>query len=196
MLPTAAAWNVNASLEAEAREHESGHAAAAVLLGFVVGEISLDRWADFGELGRVSIRWAGTIGDPEELAFARAVVAAAGPLVTDAWELDRSRRDRSKVEEVRWPAWPSLAWEFVVTHKTERLVRSEAFRRLHQRVVAALEEVGEVGTLSGAELARALATPDAGFLPGAPRPSSVATSARRRGVHSAGKVADAVAEDP
>jgi hypothetical protein len=106
------------------------------------------------------------------------------------WDLERSRQDRDKVEEVRWPAWSPDAWEFVVVHKTQRLIRSEPFRSRHQLVVAALAEVGEVGSLSGDELDQVLATPGAGLLSGAPRPSYVATSARRR-VHSAGKVADA-----
>lgn len=59
------------------------------------------KWADFGELGHVSIRWAGTIDDAEELAFARAVVAMAGPFATDSWGLDSSRGDRAKVEHAR-----------------------------------------------------------------------------------------------
>jgi hypothetical protein len=158
-LPTASAWNTRATIEGEAREHEAGHAASAHLLGFVVTEVSMDaKWADFGELGRVSLRWPGTTPDTEEFAFARATIARAGPLVTDSWELDSSSGDRSKVEEVRWPAWSSLAWEFLVIGKTERLVRAEPFRRLHRRVVAELEEVGDTGTLSGDALARALTT--------------------------------------
>jgi hypothetical protein len=116
----------------------------------------VDRWADFGHLGAVTFRWAGTIDDPEELAFARAIAAMAGPLVTDAWGLDRSREDRAKVGEVRWPAWSSDAWEFVVAGKTERLVRSEPFRRLHRRVVSKLEELGDTGTLSGDDLREVL----------------------------------------
>jgi hypothetical protein len=44
----------------------------------------------------------------------------------------------------------------VVLDRTERLVRSEPFRPLHRRVVAALDEVGDTGTLSGDALARAL----------------------------------------
>jgi hypothetical protein len=158
MLPTAAAWNTRATLRQEAIEHESGHATAAVLLGAEIGEISLDRWADRGHLGLVTVQWSDTVDNPEQLAFARAIVAAAGPIATDAWGLDRSREDRIQVEAVRWPAWSSAAWEFMVIGKTERLVRSENFRRLHRRVVAALEEVGEVGTLSGDALARALTT--------------------------------------
>jgi hypothetical protein len=177
MLPTAARWNTLASIERESREHESGHAAAAQLVGFEVGEISLDKWADFGHLGSVTFRWSDTIDDAEELAFARAIVAATGPLATDAWGLDRSREDCVQVEAVRWPLWSTLAWEFLVIGKTERLVRSESFRRLHRRIVAALEEVGDTGTLSGNALARALSMiPDAGLLSGAPRPS-IPTSA-------------------
>jgi hypothetical protein len=49
-----------------------------------------------------------------------------------------------------------MAWEFLVLDRTERLVRSESFRSLHRRIVAALEEVGEVGVLSGDDLARVL----------------------------------------
>lgn len=93
--------------------------------------------------------------DTEELAFARAIVACAG-LVTDSWELDSSRGDRSKVEEARWPAWSSDAWEFLVALKTERLVRSEPFRRLHRRIVSKLEPLGDTGTLSGDELREVL----------------------------------------
>ena len=156
ILPTAASWNVRATIQGETREHEAGHAVAAHLLGFEVGKIVLDRWADYGEFGSVKFRWTGR-SDDEELAFARAIVAATGPLATDAWDLDRSRQDRGKVEEVRWPTWTSAAWEFVVLHKTELLVRSESFRRLHRRIVAALEEVGEVGSLSGDALDRVLA---------------------------------------
>jgi hypothetical protein len=151
----------------------------------------LDRWADWGELGSVTLKWTGTISDDEELAFARAVVAAAGPFVTDAWGLARSRQDGLAVEELRFPAWSPDAWEFVVVHKTERLVRSEPFRSLHRRVVAALEELGEVGTLSGDELDRVFATPDAGLLSGAP--ASPAASDRRSGRSDmAAKAADAV----
>jgi hypothetical protein len=156
ILPTAASWNVRAAIQGETREHEAGHAAAAHLLGFAVGTIALDRWADWGELGSVKFKWTGTIDDDEELAFARAVVAAAGPFVTDFWALDRSRQDRDKVEEVRFPAWSSYSWEFLVLDRTERLVRSEAFRSLHRRIVAALGEVGEVGTLSGVRLREVL----------------------------------------
>ncbi|HEX6581617.1 MAG TPA: hypothetical protein VF195_12200 [Actinomycetota bacterium] len=54
------------------------------------------------ELGSVRFKWSGTIDDEEE-AFARAVVAASGPLITDAWDLDRSRQDREKVEELISP---------------------------------------------------------------------------------------------
>jgi hypothetical protein len=104
------------------------------LLGFTVGEISMDaKWADFGEFGHVSIRWAGDMGLTEEFAFARAIVAASGPIVTGSVELDSSRGDRSKVEAARWPAWSADAWEFMVLDKTERLVRSEPFRRLRRR---------------------------------------------------------------
>jgi hypothetical protein len=171
MLPTALAWNTRATIERETREHEAGHAAAAHLLGFELGSITLDRWADWGEFGSCKFGWTGR-SDDEELAFARAIVACAGPLVTDAWDLERSRQDRDKVEELRWPAWSPDAWEFVVLHKTERLVRSEPFRRLHRRVVAALDDVGEVGSLSGDALDRALtATPDVGPPIGLPRPS-------------------------
>jgi hypothetical protein len=97
MLPTAARWNVRATIERETIEHESAHAVAAHRLGFQVGEIVLDRWGDFdGELGSVRFKWAGAIDDVEELSFARAIVAAAGPLVTDSWDLERSRRDRGQ----------------------------------------------------------------------------------------------------
>jgi hypothetical protein len=153
-----------ATIQGETIEHEAAHAVAAVIFGFEVGEIVLDRWGDFdGELGSVRFKWTGAID--EELAFARAIVAAAGPLATDAWDLDRSRQDRGKVEEVRWPAWSPDAWEFVVVHKTQRLIRSEPFRSLHRRIVAALENVGEVGTLSGDELRQVLVVDG---VPGAP----------------------------
>lgn len=56
------------------------------------------KWADAGELGHVYFRRAGTIDDAEELAFARAIVAAAGPVVTDSWELDSSSGDRARRE--------------------------------------------------------------------------------------------------
>jgi hypothetical protein len=132
------------------------------LLGFTVGEISMDaKWADFGEFGHVSIRWAGDMGLTEEFAFARAIVAASGPIVTGSVELDSSRGDRSKVEAARWPAWSADAWEFMVLDKTERLVRSEPFRRLHRRVLEALEEIGDLGTLSGDALRAVLDHPDA-----------------------------------
>jgi hypothetical protein len=156
MLPTAIAWNTRATIQGETREHEAAHAAAAHLLGFEVGSITLDRWADYGELGSVKFRWTGTIYDDEELAFRRAVVAASGPFVTDSWSLERSHQDRRTVERLRFPAWSPASWEFLVLDRTERLVRSEAFRSLHRRVIAALEDVGEVGTLSGDALAGAL----------------------------------------
>jgi hypothetical protein len=155
MLPTAARWNTRATIRGETIEHEAAHAAAAHLLGFEVAEIALDRWADWGELGSCKFKWTETIDD-EELAFARAVAAASGPFVTDSWVLDRSRQDRRAVEEVRSPAWSSYSWEFLVLYRTERLVRSEAFRSLHRRIVAALGEVGEVGTLSGLRLREVL----------------------------------------
>lgn len=44
----------------------------------------------------------------------------------------------------------------MVAGKTERLVRSEAFRALHRRVVKAHEEVGDTGTLRGHALREAL----------------------------------------
>jgi hypothetical protein len=66
------------------------------------------------------------------------------------------------------------AWEFVVLAKTERLIRSEPFRSLHRRIVAALEQVGEVGTLSGDDLDRLFApTPGGDLLSGAPRLATV-----------------------
>jgi hypothetical protein len=55
-----------------------------------------------------------------------------------------------------WAAWTSDAWEFMVTHKTERLIRSDGFRRLHRRIVKTLEEVGDTGTLSGDALREVL----------------------------------------
>jgi hypothetical protein len=192
VIPVASRWNTRATIRGETIEHEAAHAVAAHLLGFEVGEISLDRWADFGHLGLVTFRWSDTIDDAEELAFARAIVAAAGPVCTDAWELERARRDRNKVAEVRWPVWTSDAWEFVVVHKTQRLIGSEPFRSLHLRLVAALEEVGEVGTLSGDELDRVFATPDAGLLSGAPRPSPAASARRSGRSDMAAKAADAV----
>jgi hypothetical protein len=64
------------------------------------------------------------------------------------------------------------AWEFVVLAKTERLVRAEPFRSLHRRIVAALEELGDTGTLSGDELRQVLAIPDADLLSGEPRPEA------------------------
>ena len=175
MLPTAASWNALATIERETREHEAAHACAASLLGFEVGEITPDRWGDFdGHLGLCRFRWTDTIDDLEELAFARAVAAAAGPFVTDSWALDRSRRDRDAVEEVRWPVWKAYAWEFLVLDRTRRLVRSEPFRTLHRRVVAALEGIGDVGTLGGDELRQVL-DPSADLLTGAPHPDVAAS---------------------
>jgi hypothetical protein len=82
MLPVDAWWNSAATLENEARQHEAGHAAAAHLLGFEVVEIFMDaKHGDWGKLGAVRSRWTGPIDDVEELSFARAVVAAAGPYV-------------------------------------------------------------------------------------------------------------------
>jgi hypothetical protein len=82
MLPVDAWWNSVATLENEARQHEAGHAAAAHLLGFEVVEIFMDaKHGDWGKLGAVRSRWTGPIDDVEELSFARAVVAAAGPYV-------------------------------------------------------------------------------------------------------------------
>jgi hypothetical protein len=78
MLPTAARWNTRATIQGETIEHEAAHAAAAHLLGFEVGKISLDRWADHGALGSVTSRRPA--GTTEESAFARAVIAAAGPV--------------------------------------------------------------------------------------------------------------------
>jgi hypothetical protein len=165
IVPTAASWNVLATIERETRSHEAGHAAAAHLLGFEVGSITLDRWGDFdGELGSVHSRWTGPIDDIEDLSFRRAVVAAPGPFVTDSWALDRSRQDRRTVEELRFRAWSPASWEFVVLTKTERLVRSEPFRSLHRRIVAALELVGDVGTLSGDELREVLVAGDTELL--------------------------------
>jgi hypothetical protein len=173
MLP-AARWNTRATLQGETREHEASHAVAAHLLGFELGEVSVDRWADYGHLGLTTFRWTGPID--EELSFARGIVAAAGPLYTDAWELERSRPDRAKIEEVRWPEWSRDAWAFVVIEKTRRLIRSEPFRSLHRRVVAALENVGEVGTLTGDELRQVLVVDGE---PGAPgRLRALPTQAR------------------
>ena len=58
-------------------------------------------------------------------------------------------------------SWSADAWEFLVTDRTERLVRSAEFRSLHQRVVTALEEMGDLGVLSGDELRQVLVTEDA-----------------------------------
>ena len=169
IVPTASGWNALATIERETREHEAGHAAAAHLFRFEVGSITLDRWADFdGELGSVKFKWTDTISDDEELAFARAVVAAAGPFITDSWDLARSRQDRDKVEEVRFPAWSPASWEFVVLTKTEKLCRSEPFRLLHRRIVPALERVGDVGTLAGDELREVLVVEDVDGEPGVP----------------------------
>lgn len=192
-LPTAASWNANATIEGEAREHESGHATAAHLLGFEVVEIFMDaKHGDWGKLGAVHSRWTGPIDDIEELSFARAVVAASGPFVTDSWALGRSRQDRRAVEELRFPAWSPAAWEFLVLDRTERLVRSDPFRSLHRHIVAALEELGDFGTLSGDEL-RAVLEPDLpdAYLPVGPPRSEAAASARRPEAHVAVKVASA-----
>jgi hypothetical protein len=53
-------------------------------------------------------------------------------------------------------AWTLDAWLFVVIHRTERLIRSESFRRLHRRVVAEREDLGDTGTLSRDELPEVL----------------------------------------
>jgi hypothetical protein len=163
-----------------------------------VGEISMDaRWADFGEFGHVSARWNdGQIRDAEELAFARAVAAAAGPICTDSWSLDTSRGDRSKVEAVRWPAWSSPAWTFMVVTKTERLVRSEAFRRLHRRIVTALEQIGDFGTLSGDELRAVLSPPGATSFVGAPRSEAAASAGVRAHSMKRSRLADAAMGEP
>jgi hypothetical protein len=56
----------------------------------------------------------------------------------------------------------------VVLTKTERLVRSEPFRSLHRRIVAALERIGDIGTLAGDELREVLVAEDVDGGPGAP----------------------------
>jgi hypothetical protein len=171
-LPVDAAWNTRATLESEARSHESAHAVAAHLTGrFEVAKISMDaRWGDYGERGHVEIRsrpFEPIVGsNPEQLeafdheieeqSFARAIVARAGGLVAGDWDLGSSRADRDLLQAVRPVDWPSLAWEYMVTRRTERLVRSEPFRLLHRRIVAALEEVGDTGTLSGDDLREVL----------------------------------------
>jgi hypothetical protein len=170
-LPVDAVWNTRATLEREARSHESAHAAAAVLTErFDVVSISMDaRWGDYGERGHVEIRsranepLVGAIREQleafdheiEEQSFARAIVARAGGLVAGDWVLGSSRADRELLQAVRPVAWPPLAWEFVVTNRTQRLTRSAEFRVLHARLVSKLEEIGDFGVLAGDELREA-----------------------------------------
>jgi hypothetical protein len=40
--------------------------------------------------------------------------------------------------------------------RSERLVRSQAFRTLHRRIIAALDPIGDVGTLAGGALRQVL----------------------------------------
>jgi hypothetical protein len=115
----------------------------------------------------------------EEQSFARANVARAGGLVAGDWVLGSSRADRELLQAVRPVAWPPLAWEFVVTNRTQRLTRSAEFRVLHARLVSKLEEIGDFGTLSGDELREALDPPDAGLL-------VAAAPASASGVHRGG----------
>jgi hypothetical protein len=44
----------------------------------------------------------------------------------------------------------------MVTHSVQRLVRSAEFRVLHARLVSKLEEMGDLGVLSGDELREVL----------------------------------------
>jgi hypothetical protein len=171
-LPVDSTWNTNASLESEARSHESGHAVAAYLTGrFDVVSISMDaKWGDYGERGHVEIRSrpfepvVGTTREQldafdrqvEEQAFARGVVAAAGGFVAGDWDLGSSRADRELLQAVRPAGWTPLTWEYMVSRRTQQLVRDEAFRVLHRRLISKLEEVGDTGVLSGDELRQVL----------------------------------------
>jgi hypothetical protein len=189
--PVALAWNTNATIEDEARTHEAAHAAAAHLVGFEVTQISMDaRWADHGERGSVAIRsrpsepsiedhpltsvssiqaWLDAFDrQAEEHAFAHGVVVRAGGYVAGDWELGSSRGDRELLQAIRWPGWSPDAWEYLVTDKTQRLVRSQPFRLLHWRIVRALEEMGDLGVLSGPELREVLGAEDVDGGPGAP----------------------------
>jgi hypothetical protein len=153
------------------------------------------RWGDFGERGHVEIRSrpseplvedypplaASASGSSireeldafdreiEEHTFAHGVVARAGGYVAGDWEYGSSRADRELLQAVRPASWSADAWEFLVTNRTRRLVRSESFRQLHQRIVAALEEMGDLGVLSGDELRQVL-EPATWGVPG-PRPT-------------------------
>jgi hypothetical protein len=136
------------------------------------------KWADYGERGSVAIR--SRPSEPlvedhpptsvssiraqldafdrqaEEHAFAHGVVIRAGGFVAGDWDLGSCRADRELLQSIRWPDWSPYAWEFLVTEKTARLVRSEPFRLLHWRIVKALEEMGDLGTLAGPELREVL----------------------------------------
>ena len=60
------------------------------------------------------------------------------------------------VEAQRPADWPALTWQYMVTRRTQQLARSEPFTALYKRLVLALAEIGDFGTLSGAELREVL----------------------------------------
>jgi hypothetical protein len=119
-------------------EHESAHAAAAILLGFDLTEIRVDR-PEANVRGRVLIR--GGMVRPRD--FAQCVLA--GPLLdasapTPRWPLlDDGEGDERRLKEiVERLDYDRAAWRALVGDAWQLVARDD-FNRIHTGLTAALD---------------------------------------------------------
>lgn len=134
-------------------EHEAAHLAHAYLRGYAVDFVKLDKWGDYG--------WHGDIGgvrrvtgDPDREPEDRAAIAAAGPLVDNGLDAASAAHDLRNIDLWRPDDWPEVeVWRFVAEQHAVRLARTEECRRLWHAFVVALRGVGDVGELTGDEIA-------------------------------------------
>lgn len=134
-------------------DHEAAHLAAAHALGYTVGIVRLDlHWADDGWFGDID-GLRRTTGDPNREADHHATIAAAGPLAGRGLDHPSAAFDVHHIGLWKPPDWSRDLWLFVAEERARRLARTESYRRLWHRFIETLTDVGEVGEITGDELA-------------------------------------------
>jgi hypothetical protein len=159
--------------------HEAGHLAGLRWFGYTADVVKLDlRWGDHGWHGLLD-HVRRTTGDEAREPFDRALIAAAGPVLAGGSLDDPSAAaDRRNLDLWVMSNWPIEAWRLNATEQARRLARTPAFAATWRTFVVRLHDLGEEYVeLRGDDVDAFLeSVPDAGLLPGAPRPSA-ATSA-------------------
>lgn len=134
-------------------EHEAAHLAAAHVLGYTLDVVRLDlHWGDDGWHGDIT-GLRRTTGDPSREPADHSTIAACGPLADCGLDHPSAAHDRRHIELWKPPDWSSDLWLFVAEQRGARLARTESYRRLWHRLIETLEHVGEVGEITGDELA-------------------------------------------